>query len=298
MKWLGSMRDRIFIALLFVICCLLSWASQVELGWGLFLGSFHVIILHFPLVLVMIVAVMEMIWHRNGGDELRRIIYRMTQFTAVSTLLTVGLGILLVRPGEYDGQVMEEHRNYGLGVMWVSVVAMGLLTWEYHKVSARLRNGFRGLLVMMIIMMPIVGHSGGTMTHGSEFFLKNAPASIKNWLEGEPEKGTNGEGNSLWSEVWPILEARCIKCHGPDKDKGDLRVDDRESLLIGGETEEPALVPGDPAESSLIRVILLPQDHEEVMPPEGKGQVTAEEATKLIEWIQKGGEMPNEFQSE
>ena len=99
------MRDRIFIALLFVICCLLSWASQVELGWGLFLGSFHVIILHFPLVLVMIVAVMEMIWHRNGGDELRRIIYRMTQFTAVSTLLTVGLGILLVRPGEYDGQV-------------------------------------------------------------------------------------------------------------------------------------------------------------------------------------------------
>ena len=71
-----------------------------------------------------------------------------------------------------------------------------------------------------------------------------------------------------------------------------MRVDDRESLLIGGETEEPALVPGDPAASSLIRVILLPRDHEEAMPPKGKGQVTAEEVSKLTEWIQKGGEMP------
>ena len=77
-----------------------------------------------------------------------------------------------------------------------------------------------------------------------------------------------------------------------------MRVDDRESLLIGGESEEPALVPGDPAKSSLIRVILLPQDHEEVMPPKGKGQVSAEEVTKLIEWIQKGAEMPNGFRGE
>ena len=277
---------------------MLSWASQIQLKWGLFLGAFHVVILHFPLVLVMVVAVMELVWHRNGGDELRRIIYRMTQFTTVSILVTVGLGILLARPDEYDGQVMESHKNYGLAVMWVSVIAMGLLAWEYHKVSTRLRNGFRGLLVVMIIMIPLVGHSGGTMTHGSEFFLKNAPVSIKNWLEGEPEKGTNGGGNSLWGEVLPILEARCIKCHGPDKDKGDLRVDDRESLLLGGESEEPALVPGDPAGSSLIRVILLPQDHEERMPPKGKGQVTAEEVSKLIEWIQRGGEMPNGSPSE
>jgi len=300
-KWSGSMRDKIFIAVLFVICCVLSWASQIQLEWGLFLGSFHVVILHFPMVLVMIVAVMEVAWYRNGGEELRRIIYRMTQASAVSTLVTIGLGILLVQPGGYDVQVMEQHKNYGLTVMWVLVMAMGLLTWERHRASARLRNGFRGLLAVIILMMPVVGHAGGTMTHGSEFFLKNAPAWIKNWFEGEPdtfegEPDINGGNNSFKNEVWPILKARCIKCHGPDKDKGDLRVDDRESLLIGGETEEPALVPGDPAASSLIRVILLPQDHEERMPPKGKGRVTAEELTKLINWIQNGGEMPRGFQ--
>ena len=27
-------------------------------------------------------------------------------------------------------------------------------------------------------------------------------------------------------EVWPILESRCIECHGPDEQEGDLRLDD------------------------------------------------------------------------
>ena len=297
------MRDKIFIALLFVACCVLSWASQIQFKWGLFLGPLHVVILHFPLVLMLVVAALEVVWHRNRGAELRLIIYRMMQVSVASTLVTIGVGILLAQSGGYNVQVVGSHKNYGLGVMWISVVAMGLLTWEYHRSSARLRNGFRGLLALIVLLLPLVGHSGGKMTHGTEFFLKDAPASIKNWFEGGPkkapaEKGTNGVGNSLWSEVWPILEARCIKCHGPDKDKGDLRVDDRDSLLIGGDTEEPALVPGDPAASYLIRVILLPQDHEEVMPPKGKGQVTAEEVTKLINWIQGGGEMPNGSQGE
>jgi len=297
------MRDKIFIALLFVACCVLSWASQIQFKWGLFLGPLHVVILHFPLILMLVVAALEVVWHRNRGAELRLIIYRMTQVAVASTLGTVAVGILLKQDGGYNVQVVESHKNYGLAVMWISVVAMGLLTWEHHRSSARLRNGFRGLLAVIVLLLPLVGHSGGKMTHGTEFFLKHAPAPIKNWLEGEPrnvpaEKGANGGENRLWSEVWPILKERCVKCHGPDKDKGDLRVDDRESLLIGGESEEPALVPGDPAKSSLIRVILLPQDHEEVMPPKGKGQVSAEEVTKLIEWIQKGAEMPNGFRGE
>ena len=99
------------------------------------------------------------------------------------------------------------------------------------------------------------------------------------------------ESKSLWNDVWPILQNRCIKCHGPDKSKGDLRVDDRDSLLMGGDTEKPALVPGDPASSSIIRVILLPENHDEKMPPKGKGQISSEEISKLIEWVQKGGEM-------
>ena len=32
-------------------------------------------------------------------------------------------------------------------------------------------------------------------------------------------------------DIWPILEAECLDCHGPDKQKSEIRVDQRASLL-------------------------------------------------------------------
>ena len=102
------------------------------------------------------------------------------------------------------------------------------------------------------------------MTHGSGFLIKNAPNSVKSWFNSKTEENRvqnfeRKESKSLWNDVWPILQNRCIKCHGPDKSKGDLRVDDRDSLLMGGDTEKPALVPGDPASSSIIELFYCPK---------------------------------------
>lgn len=290
------MRDKIFLAFLFFVCCLLSWVSQIDFKWGLFFGPFHVVMLHFPLVLLLVVAILEVVWYRRKGEELRLIIYRMTQITVVCTVISAGLGILLAQSGGYNIQAMQDHKNYGLAVMWSSVLAMGFLTFELKNSSVKLRNGFRGSIAVIVGLLPLVGHSGGTMTHGSGFLIKNAPNSVKSWFnsktgENRVQNFEKKESKSLWNDVWPILQNRCIKCHGPDKSKGDLRVDDRDSLLMGGDTEKPALVPGDPASSSIIRVILLPENHDEKMPPKGKGQISSEEISKLIEWVQKGGEM-------
>jgi hypothetical protein len=231
---------------------------------------------------------MEVAWWRHGGEELRRIILWLMQLSVASTLLTVGLGIFLSRQGGYDAQLVQAHRNYGLGVMWVSIVALALLTWANHLENHRLRHGFRAALAGILVLLVMVGHSGGTLTHGSQFFLKNAPPFLQSWLGETPSALSSDEKSRFTRDIWPILETRCLKCHGPDKQKGDLRVDDRESLLAGGDSELPALVPGDPASSLLIQRILLTENHDDVMPSKGKGRVTKEEAMKLIEWIQDG----------
>ena len=49
-------------------------------------------------------------------------------------------------------------------------------------------------------------------------------------------------------EVWPVFENTCLRCHGPEKHKADLRLDSREAALKGGESG-PALVPGKPGDS-------------------------------------------------
>jgi hypothetical protein len=49
-----------------------------------------------------------------------------------------------------------------------------------------------------------------------------------------------------------LLQARCVSCHGAEKQKGGLRLDSRASLLKGGDTG-PAAVPGEPESSLLLR---------------------------------------------
>ncbi|MCB1234299.1 MAG: DUF1549 domain-containing protein, partial [Verrucomicrobiae bacterium] len=80
-----------------------------------------------------------------------------------------------------------------------------------------------------------------------------------------------------------LLEARCFKCHGPESQKGDLRLDSRVSALRGGESGENVVVPGKSAESRLIeRVTSDDPDHR--MPPKGEA-LPASEVAALRAWI-------------
>ena len=66
--------------------------------------------------------------------------------------------------------------------------------------------------------------------------------------------------------VRPVLAGTCVKCHGAKKASGGLRLDSREAMLKGGESG-PAVVPGDPRKSLLIKAI----EHEDdslTMPPD------------------------------
>jgi hypothetical protein len=67
--------------------------------------------------------------------------------------------------------------------------------------------------------------------------------------------------------VEPILEKNCYSCHTA-KMKGGLRLDSRETILQGG-SSGPAIVPGHP-ESSLIVKAIQYQDEDLRMPPKGK----------------------------
>src|SRR6516162_3774710 len=78
----------------------------------------------------------------------------------------------------------------------------------------------------------------------------------------------DAEGERLFREkIAPLLSARCAKCHGAEapKAKGGLRIDAREALLKGGDTG-PALVPGKPDESLLMKAVGW-EDADLRMPP-------------------------------
>ncbi len=89
--------------------------------------------------------------------------------------------------------------------------------------------------------------------------------------------------------ILPLLEAKCNKCHNEDKSKGDLRMDTYAALIKGGQDEkDKSVVPGKPDDSLVIKRLILPNDDDEHMPPDGKEQATKQELALLKWWIQEG----------
>jgi mono/diheme cytochrome c family protein len=96
-------------------------------------------------------------------------------------------------------------------------------------------------------------------------------------------------GDRLFTEkIKPLLELRCVSCHGPDKVKGGLRLDSRAAALKGGENG-PALVPGKPAESLIVQAVMHARPDLE-MPP--KDKLTKADMAVLERWIKEGAPWP------
>ncbi|MED5399095.1 MAG: PSD1 and planctomycete cytochrome C domain-containing protein [Planctomycetota bacterium] len=89
-----------------------------------------------------------------------------------------------------------------------------------------------------------------------------------------------------------LLSKHCFSCHGPDKQQGGLRLDQRRSLLAGGDSGEPAIRPGKPVASELIRRITS-RDAEVMMPPKGP-RLSSRAVGMISEWIRRGAVMPRD----
>jgi cytochrome c553 len=89
------------------------------------------------------------------------------------------------------------------------------------------------------------------------------------------------------SKIRPLLADQCFKCHGEKKQKGELRLDSRESILTGGD-QGPAIVSGKPTESLLIKAVRQTGDLK--MPPDKK--LSDAQIADLSHWIALGAPWP------
>lgn len=93
------------------------------------------------------------------------------------------------------------------------------------------------------------------------------------------------------TKVRPVFADHCYSCHSEkaEKVKGDLRLDTPESITRGGSTG-PALVPGNPDGSLLIKAVRY-TDPDLQMPPKNK-KLASEEIGNLEAWVKMGAPMP------
>jgi len=263
--------------------------------WWRFLSRFHLVLLHFPIGFLGLAALFDVysVFHRS--DETRKVVTLTLALTSLSGVVVVALGLMLAQEGGYDEATLFQHQWLGIAVV-VLVAAATLLHRSAYRAKGRWRTKlcYRVVLAASVVGVTLAGHQGGNLTHGSQYLVKHTPGLLRGILPEDDRDASlrtaaaGSPQDEFVREILPILERKCAACHGEKKQKGDYRLDVRDSAFGGGDSEEVAIVAGDPFASNLVRVALLPAEHDDAMPPEGKEPLSLEEVVAIVQWIQKG----------
>ena len=94
------------------------------------------------------------------------------------------------------------------------------------------------------------------------------------------------------TKVKPVFDANCARCHGGMNHRGGLNMDTRAGLLKGGH-DGAVIVPGDPANSLLVKLIRHEGPADDPMPmPPNKPKISDADIAVVTQWVKAGAVMP------
>ncbi len=245
-------------------------------------GRLHPVLVHLPIGILLLACGFQWMVSYPKYAAIQPAIPVTLFLGVLSAIAACITGLFLSQSGDYDETLVNRHQWLGIGVMVVSLVLYLL-----HRFSSRAAT-LRWVSLMLIFLVMITGHMGGSLTHGSDYLTEGLDTDE---IKGPAIKpiANIAEAKVYTDMVEPLLKARCYSCHGPNKMKGKLRLDGPELIMKGGKTGK-AVLPGQPGESEMIHRLLLPKEDEDHMPPKEKTQLTENEVALLHWWISTGAD--------
>jgi mono/diheme cytochrome c family protein len=238
------------------------------------LGNFHILALHIPAAVLLIVPMFEFF---ERHEQATATVRRLSVFSAAGTWVAVLCGILHAHFNGIAGPAIDLHLWAGIAASVFAGLASLLLSQSF---TLRLASQ-----VVAIGVMSLAAHVGGELQHGKGFpFKPNKKAGAQQIVEPTPVVDNGKKRDDYVDVIAPMLEAHCVACHGEKKVKGKLRMDSLEALKKGG-SEGSAFVPGDLKKSLMHVRVTLPPDDEEFMPTEGT-KLSKEQIQALALWIE------------
>lgn len=247
-----------------------------------FFGRMHPLIVHLPIGFLLLAIIFDGIsYHKKYGYLLPAVPFTLLM-GFVSAAAACVMGYLLSLTGDYDDQILNNHKLSGISLTLMAGVLYGMTTDAFRKIISISRPLFSGLSMATLMLLSYAGHKGANLTHGNDYI------TLETLMRQEREKPTEVVEAMIFEDiVYPILEKRCIQCHQAGKRKGRLSMESLATMLKGGKNG-PSVVPGKLHESELFSRITLDPSHEDFMPADGKTPLTIAE-TKIIRWwIEKG----------
>lgn len=245
-----------------------------------FIGRFHPVLVHLPIGILLLAVIFYFISvKRKNGDFNTAIKYALLIGFAAS-LFSCITGYLLSSSGDYNEVIVSRHQWMGI----ITTLISGIAFYFYDKKN----NLLKWIMPLMALLIIVTGHLGGSLTHGEDYLTKGLSSPAEKNIVSKPIP--NVQQAVVYNDiVQPILQSKCYNCHGPNKQKGKLRLDEPSFIDKGGK-DGKVIIAGNAGESELIKRILLPEDNEDRMPPKEKPQLTKAQIELLNWWVSSGAD--------
>ncbi|MDN5212906.1 c-type cytochrome domain-containing protein [Fulvivirgaceae bacterium BMA12] len=266
-----------------ILLLFLPPADSLSSSW-LFIGRLHPLLLHFPIVLMPLVLIFEILGRIRFLKEPTRAISLVLLAASLSCIAVVLAGYLLYASGEYSGNLLMDHFRAGI-CAGLGVLVTTFLFFLCQLTAGRFRKWYLTFLLLTNLVIVHASHLGGSLTHGQDYLIAHLSA-----IFGTKEKALKPVDEMLVYEdlIVPFFATKCISCHNEHKMKGGYLMTSYQALLKGGESGQPGIDIAEPEQSELFNRVSLPADHEDHMPPEGKKPLTDHEIAILKFWITSG----------
>lgn len=244
-------------------------------------GRFHVALVHLPIGILLLACVFQWLEKKPKFSSLHTATHMAFLIGMICAILSAITGYFLSLSGDYDENLVDIHKWTGISVAFLSIVM-----YCVHKKSSitRLQLSVSGLLFFLIV---ITGHLGGSITHGSDYLTKSLSGSSDSLSLPRKPIANVQEAVAYTDIIQPLLQTKCYGCHGRNKQKGRLRMDDSLRLLKGGK-DGVVIVPGNPPKSEMVRRTSLPREDDDHMPPKEKPQLSQDQIALIHWWIASG----------
>ena len=243
-------------------------------------GRLHPFLVHFPIGILFLAFIFEFLGSFKGGKKLRKAVPSILLVGFLASLFAIASGLVLQEEGGYPEETLFRHKVFGL-----VTTGFSLLLWLVIRFGAGLdKSAMKAVRMVLFIILTasivVTGHFGGTMTHGEDFIFQQN--SSKEKITQIDSKEFIHPELVYRDIVQPILQAKCVSCHGSSKQKGRLRLDSEEMIRKGGKNGMVIGVPT--AAGELGRRINLSIEDKAHMPPREKEQLSNTEIELISTW--------------
>jgi uncharacterized membrane protein len=246
-----------------------------------FIGHFHPVLVHLPIGILLFAILMQLISKWEKFNQLTNALPLAYLLGAISAMFSCFTGLALANNGDYDADLIFKHQWLGISVAVISLTG-------YYLIKKNKTVYSKWLSYFLLLLIILTGHLGGTLTHGTGYLTTGVSKEEGGLIKYDKPIITNAQEALVYKDIiQPILKDKCYGCHSAIKQKGKLRLDEKEWILKGGE-DGIIIHAGEAMSSTIYKNILLDPVDEQHMPPKGKPQITDQERMLLEWWINTG----------